>query len=83
MGMKRQTYVIDSEGKFELIYFNSPTLYSTYLNEIPFVMNIYEMQHTGARVMGAEQILMVQQLLIQQPASYMFRRERHAQPEQL
>ena len=32
-------------NKFELIYFNSPTLYSTYLNEIPFVMNIYEMQH--------------------------------------
>ncbi len=32
-------------NKFDLIYFNSPTLYSTYLNEIPFVMNIYEMQH--------------------------------------
>lgn len=32
-------------SKFDLIYFNSPTLFSTYLNEIPFVMNIYEMQH--------------------------------------
>ena len=31
--------------KFNIIYFNSPTIFSTFLEEIPFVMNIYEMQH--------------------------------------
>ncbi|MDA7443748.1 glycosyltransferase [Candidatus Pelagibacter ubique] len=31
--------------KFDIIYFNSPTIFSTFLEEIPFVMNIYEMQH--------------------------------------
>ena len=32
-------------NKFDIIYFNSPTKFSTFLREIPFVMNIYEMQH--------------------------------------
>ncbi len=33
------------QNKIDLIYFNSPTRFSLYLEEIPFVMNIYEMQH--------------------------------------
>lgn len=32
-------------NKFDIIYFNSPTIFSTFLEEIPFIMNIYEMQH--------------------------------------
>ncbi len=45
LGISNKFEKILKLNKFELIYFNSPTLYSTYLNEIPFVMNIYEMQH--------------------------------------
>ncbi len=45
LGISNKFEKILKVNKFELIYFNSPTLYSTYLNEIPFVMNIYEMQH--------------------------------------
>ena len=33
------------KNKFDIIYFNSPTMFSTFLEKIPFVMNIYEMQH--------------------------------------
>ena len=45
LGIQNKFEKILKINKFDLIYFNSPTLYSTYLNEIPFVMNIYEMQH--------------------------------------
>ena len=45
LGISNKFEKILKVNKFELIYFNSPTLYSTYLNEIPFVMNIYEIQH--------------------------------------
>ena len=33
------------KNSFDIIYFNSPTIFCTYLNEIPFVINIYELQH--------------------------------------
>jgi len=33
------------QNNIDLVYFNSPTKFSLNLEEIPFVMNIYEMQH--------------------------------------